>query len=126
MEYDLEPKQAWRLAGRLLDGLVYDSGIEEKNEWVYVSTESEEHKRRFESWIARKEIEPSENIWILISHPAEDSKEMKWNEFMKRWSEFLSDTDIRITNKQFTWILEYKSQHVARFGRKAQGTTLKP
>jgi len=118
MEYDIQPKQAWRLAGRLLRNLSYDSGLEKKNEWVYTSSESEAHRDRFMQWITSKEIEASQSIWMLISHPAEDTKEMKWSEFLDRWTEFLSDTDLKITDKSFTWVFEYKSQRIARFGRK--------
>lgn len=58
--YDLEPKQAWRLARRLLYNVKYDPGIEQKNEWIYASYESDEYKKRFESWIREKGIQDDE------------------------------------------------------------------
>jgi len=117
-EYDIEPKQAWRLAERLLHDVTYDRGIEEKNEWVYASSESEMHQQKFLNWIGSKGIGFDEKVWILISYPAEETRETEWREFISRWPEFFSDTDLKVTNKSFSWILEYKSQRVARFGRK--------
>lgn len=117
-EYDIEPKRAWRLAGRLLHDVVYDGGIEEENEWVYASSESEQHQQNFLIWIASKGICADENVWVLISHPAEETRDMKWKEFMSRWTEFLSDTDLKVADKRFSWVLEYRSQRVARFGRR--------
>jgi len=117
-EYDIEPKQVWRLAGRLLHDVVYDPGVEEKNEWIYASTESREHQDRFIRWIESKRIDPSKNIWVVVDHPADETRELKWSEFLSRWTEFPSDSDLKVADKAFTWVLEYKSQRVARFGRK--------
>jgi len=121
----LEPKQAWKLARRLLYDVDYDPGIEHKNKWVYASQESEEHKKRFESWIKGKGIQENEDIWILNEFKSKESQKMKWGEFLKDWPEILDDDDIRVTNINFTWILEYKSQKVARFGRKYNKGTKK-
>ena len=120
MGYDLEPKQAWRLAHRLLYNVEYDPGIEQKNEWVYASQESDEHIKRFESWITEKGILEDEEVWILIEFKPKESKEMQWGEFLSSWTQILGEDDITVTNKDFTWILEYKSQKVARFGRKIE------
>jgi hypothetical protein len=118
MGYDLEPKQAWRLARRLLSNVEYDPGIEQKNEWVYASQESDHYKKQFESWIKAKGIQEDEEVWMLIAFKPKESQEMKWCEFLRNWAELLADDDITVTNKDFTWVLEYKSQKVARFGRK--------
>ena len=117
-EYDIAPKQVWRVAGRLLHDVVYEPGIEKKNEWVYASAETPEHRERFVQWIESKRIDPAERIWVIVTNPAEDTKEMNWCEFLSRWTEFLSDSDLKVADKAFTWVLEYKSQHAARFGRK--------
>jgi hypothetical protein len=118
MRYDLEPKQAWRLARKLLSNVKYDPGIEQNNEWIYASQESDIYKKRFEFWIRTKGIQENEVVWVLTAFKPKESKEMKWSEFLKSWAELLGGDDITITNKDFTWVLEYKSQKVARFGRK--------
>jgi hypothetical protein len=120
MGYNLEPKQAWRLAGRLLSSVKYDQGIEQKNEWVYASQESDRYKKQFESWIKAKDIKEDEEVWILTAFKPNESQLMKWSEFLRNWAKLLADDDITVTNKDFTWVLEYKSQKVARFGRKME------
>jgi hypothetical protein len=113
MGYDIEPKQAWRLARRLLSNVKYD-------QWVYASQESDRYIKQFESWIKAKGIKEDEEVWMLTAFKPNESQMMKWSEFLKNWAELLTDDDITVTNTDFTWVLEYKSQKVARFGRKME------
>jgi hypothetical protein len=96
MGYDLEPKQAWKLARRLLYNVEYDPGIEQKNEWIYASQESDEYKKQFESWIREKGIQEDEDVWILTAFKPKDSKEMKWGEFLRDWTQLLGEDDIQL------------------------------
>jgi hypothetical protein len=116
MEYDLTPKQAWRYADRLLGPLEFDPGVDKTTEWVYASTETEDHCRRFEQWIDGKRMEPTELIWIIDS--PQNTYGTTWSEFRNNWKNILGDKNLKICDKGFHWLLQYNRARVARFGRK--------
>ncbi|PKK88936.1 MAG: hypothetical protein CVV64_16585 [Candidatus Wallbacteria bacterium HGW-Wallbacteria-1] len=115
----LEPKAAFKLIRRLMKNFIYDPGFEPGNEWIYASQESSQYGERLQFWLDGKSIPFDEKIMVIICCPHPEISEMIWSYFLKNWPELLVTEDIIVTNESFTWALEYKTQKIARFGRKS-------
>jgi hypothetical protein len=101
---------------RLLE-VCWERGIEEKNEWVYASMESKEHRDRLVAWLRAKKIPEGADAFLFW--PGESKLvTVLWREVLERPERFFADRSFRIVSKDVDWALEYQNAFVARFGRR--------
>lgn len=105
-----------RIVQPKLHEVVWDAGVEEKNEWVYASIESDIHKRRLIDWLTSKPVDEGSEA-LLFDPGWTQVKRIVWRDILQRPEEFFCGSDFHCVNIELTWILDYMKTGVARFGR---------
>lgn len=105
-----------RLVEPKLHAVVWDVGVEKKNEWVYASVETEAHRRKLLDWLRSKRVEKEEEaLWFDLSWTK--PKRIYWRDILARPEEFFSGAPFQAVSLDFAWALGYMKEGVARFGR---------
>jgi hypothetical protein len=94
----------------------WEKGLDEKNEWVFVSLENELYERRLLSWLSSKNIPPTcELLWIDPSYSS--VQRMRWGEVLSSPQCYFGTHAFNLYDIDLKWVLEYSKTQVARFGR---------
>jgi hypothetical protein len=105
-----------RLVEPKLHAVVWDAGVEKKNEWVYASLESEAHRSKLLDWLRSKRVEEKEEaLWFDPSWTK--PKRIFWRDILVRPEEFFLGAPFQVVNLDLDWALGYMKEGVARFGR---------
>jgi len=105
-----------RLAEPKLHKVTWDDGVDKKNEWVYASLESTTHKCKLLEWLRSKGVEETEQaLWFDPSWT--NPRRIFWRDILEKPEEFFSDAAFQVVSLDFSWVLSYMNQGVARFRR---------
>jgi hypothetical protein len=114
-----------RLVEPKLHAVVWDAGVEKKNEWVYASLESKAHRSKLLDWLRSKGVEGKEEaLWFDPSWTK--PRKILWRDILNRPDEFFSDDPFQLVSLDLTWALGYMEQGVARFGHWQKAEPNKP
>ncbi len=113
---DLRTKDIRKLISLRDHELVWDSGLETNNEWVFASLENIESKNKLLNWLKSKNIENS-NQAIMVDPSWSVTKEVTFGELINKPERFFRASPFQIIDLDLQWTLDYISQEVARFGR---------
>ena len=109
------PKTVWRLSNVLASKAVFEAHDAEENPWSYASAESKQHigqvTARLQSWNI-----PADTLVFVVRGPR-DITELTWSELMQNCARFFADEDVRIIDRDYSWIVDYRKQSIIRFGR---------
>ena len=94
----------------------WEIGVDETSEWVLASLENEKYQAKLSSWLKSKKID--DNFEAICVDPS-------WsNLYFIKWQDLYEDLDVFFTNgNKFiisanrSWILEFSSEQIVRFGR---------
>lgn len=90
--------------------------MDEKNEWVYASVESDAHRDRLLDWLNLKGIDGNREALCFNaswSHP----KWVLWRDILQKPENFFAGVPFKAVGVDLTWTLDYLKEGVARFGR---------
>jgi hypothetical protein len=105
-----------RLVEPKMQDVVWDAGIDKKNEWIYASTESAAHKAAFVEWLRSKDVDEKEEALLFDSNWTRTRK-ISWRDLLRDPEGFFCDSPFQAVSMDFRWVLSYMKEGVARFGR---------
>ena len=105
-----------RLVARDSQNVHWEPGSGTKNEWVYASLESNDHRGRLLEWLRSKNVPASAESFLFWSGESQ-LVTVRWREIIETPEKFLGERNFRIVSKDRDWILEYMKESVVRFGR---------
>ena len=109
------PKAIWKISNVLASKAVFEAQNGEQNPWRYASTESKKHTEQMSAWLQSWGI--LANTLIFVVRGPRDVTELTWSELMRTWNCLFATEDLRIIDRGFSWIIDYREQNIIRFGR---------
>jgi hypothetical protein len=109
------PKVVWRMSNVLASKAVFDAPNSAHNPWSYASTESARHTEQMNAWLRSHAI-PGD-IRIFVVRGPQNITELRWSELIRDWAGFFTNEDVRIIDRDYSWIVDYRKEHIIRFGR---------
>ena len=94
----------------------WDWGIQEEGEWVFASLESEENKEKLLLSLESKNV-PSSCEALLVEPGWAKIQRITWGDVLSGPERYFGESDFQLYHIDLSWVLEYKSSQVFRFGR---------
>ena len=94
----------------------WDWGIQEEEEWVFASLESEENKEKLLLSLESKNV-PSSCEALLVEPGWAKIQRITWGDVLSGPERYFGESDFQLYHIDLSWVLEYKSLQVFRFGR---------
>ena len=113
---NLRPKDIRKIVANRFQFLEWEQGYESKNEWVFASTSTQSHRNKLRSWLQTKCIAP-ENAVVVVESNWHSAKKSKWSIVLAKPENMFASKSVDIYDSKLDWVLEYRPQEVARFGR---------
>lgn len=113
---DLRSRDIRKLIECKSQALVWERNESESSEWVFASVESEKHKSKLVNWLRSKNIEPSCACIVVVSSRA-TPKRILWSTVVEKPEMFFGKSEFQLCDLDLNWVLEYKIQEIARFGK---------
>lgn len=96
--------------------VIWEQGLEEKNEWVFASLENKVYEEKLRVWLASKNI-PLMCESLLIDPGYSKIQKLRWEEILSNPERFFGNYAFHLYDIDLKWVLEYSTTQVARFGR---------
>ena len=120
------PDLRWRDVRRVLNHrsqeIVWEPGIDAKNEWVYATLESDAHRARLLDWLRSKNVPRSSDGFLFMPPPRPSLITATWGEVLDEPERFFGGPDFEFVSKDLDWRLDHQQACVARFGRWPSGS----
>ena len=114
------PDLRWRDVRRILrhrdHHLVWDRGVDARNEWVYATVESDAHRERLLEWLRSKNVSNHSDAFLFVL-PSNSLVTISWGDVLDEPERFFGGPDFELVSKDLDWRLDHKQGCVARFGR---------
>lgn len=105
-----------RLVSYKSQSIVWDQGCDETSEWVIASLESVTQKNKLIEWLSSKDVSLS-NEAILVNSTWSALHRITWESLVSEPHRYFGKEEFQFYDIDLKWVLEYKIQGVARFGR---------
>jgi hypothetical protein len=99
-----------------LHEVVWDSGVDETSEWVVASFEDETHIQKLTSWLNSKGVSGSTKV-ILTDSAWSELQQTTWEALLKKSEGYFKQKHMLVVAADRSWVMEYASQQIIRFGR---------
>jgi hypothetical protein len=114
---DLRWRDVRRVIGHRDRDILWDSGVDPKNEWVYATVESDAHRGRLLQWLRSKNVSRDSDAFLFVLPPSPQLVTVTWGEVLDQPERFFGGPDFELVSKDLDWRLDHKQGCVARFGR---------
>jgi hypothetical protein len=94
---------------------VFEAKNGEQNPWSYASAESRKHTEKLSAWLQSCSIGADTPVFVVRG--PHDVTELTWSELTRTWTRFFADEDLRIIDRDYSWIVDYRKERIIRFGR---------
>ncbi|MBB1271130.1 hypothetical protein [Shewanella sp. SR44-3] len=112
----LRSRDVRKLVEPHLHEVVWDSGVDETSEWVVASFEDETHIQKLTSWLKSKGVSGSTKV-ILIDSAWSELQQTTWEALLKKSEGYFKQKHMLVVAADRSWVMEYASQQIIRFGR---------
>ena len=110
-----DAKRVWRVANVLASKAEFEPVDASSGPWLYASTESPEHKARFEAWLQAHG--GAGDILVYAVRGSHEVIRLPWSDVVNHTENYFGGSDIRILGDGFDWIIDYKKEQIIRYGR---------
>ncbi|QYK13514.1 hypothetical protein K0I63_03070 [Shewanella rhizosphaerae] len=99
-----------------LHEVFWDSGVDETSEWVMASFEDDAHTQKLSNWLNSKGVTGSTKV-IITDTAWSELRQSTWSSLLNHAADYFNQNHLLIVAEDRSWVMEYASQQIIRFGR---------